>query len=108
MASPFCLCLARLAVKGGPPVEVAEVRGEIAFGRIALSPDQRFLAYVSVEGSPGLTVAHVLRSDGGVTVKAFELPGSLRVRELSWFPTGKGLQYLNHARRSHEHLGTTA
>src|SRR5262249_31057920 len=34
----------RLAVKGGPPVEVAEVRGEITFGRIALSPDQRFLA----------------------------------------------------------------
>jgi Tol biopolymer transport system component len=83
----------RLAVKGGPPVE-AEVRGEITFGRIALSPDQRFFAYVSVEGSPGLTVAHVLRSDGGVTGKAFELPGSLRVRELSWSPTGKGLQYL--------------
>jgi eukaryotic-like serine/threonine-protein kinase len=87
----------RLPFQGGHPTEIARLRGDIASafsGRLCLSPDGKFLAYVSVEGSPGSWIVNVIQIDGGSLIKTFKLPGSLRVRKLSWSPNGQGLQYL--------------
>jgi len=114
MESPFSYVtekrpqkILRMPIEGGVPPEIADVRGDINAGRLSISPDGQFLAYVSQEDSPAplwkVTTAGI---GGGPPVRAFKVPGG--IRKLSWFPSAKGLQIPFDAEWRDEHLGTAA
>jgi eukaryotic-like serine/threonine-protein kinase len=87
--------ICRVSVEGGNPVESADILGDGIAGRLTISPDGKFLAYLydkySGTATPGWKLA-VIPVNGGRPVKEFEVPGGIAGPR--WSPDGKGLQYL--------------
>jgi DNA-binding winged helix-turn-helix (wHTH) protein/Tol biopolymer transport system component len=83
----------RLSLRGGDPIEVAKSPGYDILGRLAISPDGKFLAYDYGEALPaiGMKVA-VIPVGGGVPLQTFKVPSD--VSDLRWSPDGQSLQYL--------------
>ena len=80
----------RVSIAGGKPTQLSD---DLAFvGEI--SPDGRFIAYVTQEGQPVL-VGHVvvMPAEGGKRLYDFKLPASSA--GLAWAPDGRGLDYVD-------------
>jgi hypothetical protein len=86
----------RLALEGGPPVEVAQVLGDDIAGSLTISPDGKFLAYPFEQYRPVPTIKMAILSvDGGAPLRVLQVPGAVfNQNALSWSPNGKALQYL--------------
>jgi Tol biopolymer transport system component len=85
----------QVPITGGTPSVVAEVLGTQLVGRLAISPDGKFLAYPYTQygrvPSRGRSVA-VVPIDGAPPVKSFKI--SEDIQDLHWSPDGKSLQYI--------------
>jgi DNA-binding winged helix-turn-helix (wHTH) protein/Tol biopolymer transport system component len=83
----------RLSSGGGSPIEIAKSPGYEILGRLAISPDGKFLAYAYDEALPatGSKLA-VIPVSGGAPLQTFKVPSD--VSNLRWSPDGKALQYL--------------
>jgi len=81
--------LYRIPIQGGAAQQVARTLG----GRGAISPDEKWIAYLYPEGEPvpQWKIA-IVASDGGATRQIFSAPWD--ATELRWSPDGKGVQYL--------------
>jgi serine/threonine protein kinase/Tol biopolymer transport system component len=85
--------LVRVPIGSKVAVELSKIEGSVVAGRLAISPDGRYAAYVSIEQGPSARwMAIVAPLTGGPPVTSFTVPGG--IRELSWAPNGQALQYL--------------
>jgi Tol biopolymer transport system component len=83
----------RLSLAGGEPVAIAMSVGYDTHGRLAISPDGKFLAYAYDEALPATeTRLAVIPSSGGAPLQTFKV--SSDVSDLRWSPDGRRLQYL--------------
>ena len=85
----------RVPIEGGAPTEISEIPGDFIVGRLSVSPNGKFLAYVYEQyrstTKPGWKLA-VTSVDGGLTLKTFDAPGGIQGPR--WSPDGTSLQYL--------------
>jgi DNA-binding winged helix-turn-helix (wHTH) protein/Tol biopolymer transport system component len=85
----------RLPIEGGTPVEIAIIPADSISGRLAVSPDGKFLAYVyDVYTDPsafGYSLA-VIPASGGAAIQTCRVPSWIWGPR--WSPDGKSLQYL--------------
>jgi DNA-binding winged helix-turn-helix (wHTH) protein len=83
----------RLSSGGGDPIEIAKSPGYEILGRLAISPDGKFLAYAYDEALPAIgSRLAVIPASGGAPLQTFQVPSD--VSGLRWSPNGRGLQYL--------------
>lgn len=83
----------RLSSKGGDPIEIAKGLGYAITGRLAISPDGKFLAYSYDEAPPAIgTRLAVIPVSGMTPLQTFKVPHD--VFGLRWTPDGQKLQYL--------------
>ena len=74
-------------------MEIAKTPGYDIKGRVAISPDGKFLAYAYDEGDVELGSKLVVIPAGGASpVSAYEVPTDMSA--LLWSPDGQGLQFL--------------
>ena len=85
----------RASVEGGTFVEITELLGDGIAGRLSVSPDGKYIAYIydkyTGTTTPGWKLV-VIPADGGPPAKAFEVPGGASGPR--WSPDGLGLRYL--------------
>jgi Tol biopolymer transport system component len=82
--------LYRLPIDGGAPAEIASAPGG---GSIAISADDKLIAFIYQEGSPvPQTKAAVVPAEGGKALHVVTLPTG--IVSLRWSPDGKALHYL--------------
>ena len=85
----------RVPIEGGTPVEISEAPGDFIVGRLSVSPDGKFLAYLYEQyrgtNTPGWKFA-VTSVIGGPILKVIEAPGG--IQNPRWSPDSNGLQYL--------------
>jgi Tol biopolymer transport system component len=83
----------RLSIDGGKPTEIAKSPGFAILGRLAMSPDGKYLAYAYDEGNLGLgSKLAVIRVGEKESMSSYTV--SNKVSGLRWSPNGKCLQYL--------------
>ncbi len=85
----------RLPIEGGTPVEIAIIPADSISGRLAVSPDGKFLAYAydnyTDPSAFGYSLA-VIPASGGAAVQTCRVPSWIWGPR--WSPDGKSLQYL--------------
>jgi Tol biopolymer transport system component len=87
--------ICRAPVLGGSFVEIAETLGDGIAGRLSISPDGEYIAYIYDQYSGTITPGWklvVIPAGGGPTLTSFEVPGGASGPR--WSPDGTGLQYL--------------
>jgi DNA-binding winged helix-turn-helix (wHTH) protein/Tol biopolymer transport system component len=83
----------RVSSRGGDPIEIAKSPGYEILGRLAISPDGKFLAYAYDEALPAIGAKlAVIPVSGGAPLQTLKVPSD--VADLRWSPDGRGLQYL--------------
>jgi WD40 repeat protein len=91
VTKPFAIL--RLSSGRGDPIEIAKSPGYEIHGRLANSPDGKFLAYAYDESLPATgTKLAVIPLSGGAPLHTFSVPSD--VSDLRWSPDGLSLQYL--------------
>ena len=90
------LVILRLSSGAGDPIEIARSPGYEILGRLAISPDGRFLAYAYDEALPAIGAKlAVIPVSGGAplqTLQTLKVPSD--VSDLRWSPDEQSLQYL--------------
>jgi Tol biopolymer transport system component len=83
----------RVSSGGGDPIEIAKSHGYEILGRLAMSPDGKFLAYAYDEALPSIGAKlAVIPVSGGAPLQTLKVPSD--VSDLRWSPDGQKLQYL--------------
>ena len=86
----------RVAIDGGPAVDIAESPGKQIPGRVAISPDGQLLAFPYDGGSsePVIKIG-VVPIAGGPLVRKFDVASDINgvINGLRWSPGGRSLQY---------------
>ena len=83
----------RVSSGGGDPMEIAKSPGYEILGRVAVSPDGKFLAYAYDEALPAIGAKlAVIPISGGAPLHTLKVPSD--VADLRWSPDGQRLQYL--------------
>lgn len=83
----------RLSSGGGDPIEIAKSPGYEILGRLAISPDGKFVGYAYDEALPATgTKLAVIPVSGGALLQTFKVPSD--VSDLRWSSDGQRLQYL--------------
>lgn len=83
----------RIPVEGGTPMKVTEILGEMLFGPMSISPDDKLLAYPYEEYTPTPVVKiAIIPLAGGGPARIITAPGG--VNWLRWSLDGKSLQYI--------------
>jgi len=96
----------RLSSGAGDPIEIARSPGYEILGRLAISPDGRFLAYAYDEALPAIGAKlDVIPVSGGAPLQTLKVPSD--VSDLRWSPDGQSLQYLLTRNGATNMWGTT-